>query len=169
MKAEHKRERTAYDEVRRRTDYPTEPLGTTKKEADAYAEMLDRRLPGSTITHALVSLETMKLTGLQLRAEDGKPMTLTFENPSRMGHDPLLFENENPRIVSEDEISPDHQSMEGWKITYVCKRVTHFTDCKVVHGIMLEQGSSASEKSTSPEGGTQRMALFFKDPTLSEQ
>lgn len=168
MNAEYKRERKAYDEMRRRTDYPTEPPGTTKKVAAAYAEMLDRRLPGSTITHALVNLETMQLTGLQLRAEDGKPMTLTFENPSRMGHDPLLFENEYPRTVSEDEISPDHQSMEGWKITYVCKRVTHFTDCKVVHGIMLEQGSSASEKSTSPEGGTQRMALFFKDPTLSE-
>jgi len=169
MNAGNKRERNAYDEVRRRTDYPTEPPGTTKKEADAYAEMLDRRLPGSTITHALVNLETMQLTGLQLRTEDGQPMTLTFENPSRMGHDPLLYGNqEPPRLKNEDEISPDHQSMEGWKITYVCKRVTHFTDCKVVHGIMLEQGSSASEKSTSPEGGTQRMALFFKDPTLSE-
>lgn len=146
-------ERSFIEQKRRELDYPIETPGMTQEEANDYADMLESQLEGCTVTHALVNLETMQLTGLQLRTEGGASLKLTFENPSRIGSDPLL-ENPPPRIVRDDEIPRDHQSMEGLKIRSVVMRVTHFTNCMLVHGILLEQG-------------TKSIALFFANPQIA--
>lgn len=153
MNKEQERQHSFIEQKRRELDYPIETPGMTQEEANDYADMLESQLEGCTVTHALVNLETMQLTGLQLRTEGGASLKLTFENPSRIGSNPLNLSYESLRMVRDNEIRPDHQSMEGLKIRSVVMRVTHFTNCMLVHGILLEQG-------------TKSIALFFANPQI---